>query len=108
MSELVNHYKILGVHKESTREEMKVEYRKRARVAHPDSGGGSAEAFNALSQAYKLLTDDYKRQKFDKALLREFTLCAKCFGDGFYTRQITFIQKEKLICNECDGAGVIM
>ena len=58
-------YDTLGVRKTATKDTIQKAFRKRARKAHPDAGGDPVE-FQAIHQAYKVLTDDTKREKYDQ------------------------------------------
>jgi hypothetical protein len=57
-------YDILGVARDAGEEQIKVAYRKRAKAAHPDSGGDT-ETFSQLQKAYELLLDPVRRKVFD-------------------------------------------
>ncbi|NTJ68425.1 DnaJ domain-containing protein [Agrobacterium rhizogenes] len=57
-------YDILGVARDAGEEQIKAAYRKRAKAAHPDSGGDT-EAFAQLQKAYELLLDPVRRKVFD-------------------------------------------
>ncbi|CAN7602167.1 J domain-containing protein [Rhizobium rhizogenes] len=57
-------YDILGVGRDASDEQIKTAYRKRAKGAHPDSGG-DAEAFGRLKKAHELLLDPVRRKVFD-------------------------------------------
>ncbi len=62
-------YKILGVKKEASAEEIRSAYRKLAKTHHPDLNPGNKaaeERFKAVSAAYELLSDAEKRAKFDR------------------------------------------
>jgi len=57
-------YGILGVQKGASAEEIKRAYRKEALTHHPDRGG-SKERFQALGEAYDILSNDDKRDQYD-------------------------------------------
>jgi DnaJ family protein A protein 2 len=58
-------YKILGVPKTATPDEIKKAFRKHALKEHPDKGG-DPEKFKELSTAYEVLSDGEKRKVYDK------------------------------------------
>jgi len=58
-------YKILGVKRTAARKDIHKAYRKKAKTAHPDSGG-SEEAFNELVLAYSVLSDQGCRSRYDE------------------------------------------
>ena len=62
-------YKVLGVEKKATPDEIKKAYRKLARQYHPDRNPGDAKAeerFKEISEAYDVLCDAEKRKKYDR------------------------------------------
>ena len=62
-------YKILGVKKAASAEEIRSAYRKLAKKHHPDLNPGNKQAeesFKSISGAYDLLSDAEKRGKFDR------------------------------------------
>jgi len=63
-------YKILGVGKSASVDEIKKKYRSLARELHPDKTKGDAaleEKFKAVSEAYDILSDGKKRAEYDQA-----------------------------------------
>ncbi|MGW5366634.1 molecular chaperone DnaJ [Actinopolymorpha pittospori] len=63
-------YKVLGVSKDASAEEIKKSYRKLARQNHPDANRGDAKAeerFKEVSEAYSVLSDPAKRKEYDEA-----------------------------------------
>lgn len=60
----MDYYKILGVNKNSSPEELKQAFRRLAMKHHPDKGGDEAE-FKKINEAYAVLSDDQKRSNYD-------------------------------------------
>lgn len=50
-------YRALGLDTTATAEEVKRAYRSKVKEVHPDTKGGSEEAFKRVNQAYETLTD---------------------------------------------------
>lgn len=66
--EYKDYYKILGVSKNATEEQIKKQFRKLANQYHPDKNPGdkSMESkFKEINEAYEVLSDKEKRQKYD-------------------------------------------
>lgn len=68
-----DYYKILGIGKQATEEEIKKAYRKRALVHHPDRHANSTEEekkeqerkFKEVGEAYTVLSDPAKKSRYD-------------------------------------------
>ena len=60
-----NPYRILGIKKSATEEEIKLAYKKKAHKHHPDKGGNQDD-FQKITNAYELLMDPVKRAHYDK------------------------------------------
>ncbi len=66
-----NYYEILNVKTTATADEIKKSFRKLAKQYHPDQNPNDekvAEKFNEVSEAYKVLSDEDERKKYDDRL----------------------------------------
>lgn len=59
-------YKILGVSKNASQDEIKKAYRKLAHQHHPDKKGGNEARFKEINEAYQTLSDTDKRARYDQ------------------------------------------
>ena len=68
MPEKKDYYEVLGVPKDSSEKDIKGAYRKLAMKYHPDRSEepDAEEKFKELSEAYAVLSDPEKRQKYDQ------------------------------------------
>lgn len=64
-----DYYDVLGVSKDASEDEIKKAYRKKAMKFHPDRNSDDPEAerkFKEASEAYEVLGDEQKRQRYDQ------------------------------------------
>ena len=69
MAEKRDYYEVLGVEKNASAEDIKKAYRKKAIQYHPDKNPGDKEAeekFKEAAEAYEVLSDPQKRQRYDQ------------------------------------------
>ena len=67
--EFIDYYKILGIEKNATADDIKKAYRKLARKLHPDLNPNDKEAnkkFQRVNEANEVLSDPEKRKKYDQ------------------------------------------
>ncbi len=60
-----DYYNLLGVSKDASADEIKAAFRKKAHEHHPDKGG-DAEKFKEINEAYQVLGNAEKRQRYDQ------------------------------------------
>ena len=70
-----NYYKILGLNKGATEDDIKKAYRKMALKFHPDKNKDSdaEERFKEIAEAYEVLSDNKKKYKYDNTSRRNST-----------------------------------
>lgn len=61
-----DYYEVLGVNKSASDDEIKKAFRKAAVKHHPDKEGGDETKFKEASEAYEVLKDSQKRQRYDQ------------------------------------------
>ncbi len=61
-----DYYKILGVEKSASKDEIKKAFRKLAHEYHPDKSSGDTVRFKEINEAYQVLSNEQKRQQYDK------------------------------------------
>ncbi len=67
--DLPNYYEILGVSRDATQEKIKNKFRELVKKTHPDkTKEDSEEEMVELNRAYEVLSDEERREKYDKYL----------------------------------------
>lgn len=61
-----DYYEVLGVGKNASADEIKKSFRRLAVQYHPDKEGGDEAKFKEINEAYEVLKDDKKRQRYDQ------------------------------------------
>ncbi len=68
-----NFYEILELNSDSKISEIKTNYKKLAMIHHPDKGGNS-ETFKGIAEAYRILSDEKSKAKYDKEILSNINI----------------------------------
>jgi curved DNA-binding protein len=120
--EYKDYYKTLGVGKDAKPEEIKKIYRKLARQYHPDLNPGnkaSEDKFKEINEAYEVLSDPAKRQKYDQFGSQwqqytgsggrpqdfDWTRWTNRPGGGTHTRTMTQEDLEQMFGGSFTGSG---
>src|SRR5882672_1130296 len=61
-----DYYEVLGIDKGASADEIKKAFRRAAIQYHPDKEGGNEEKFKEVNEAYEILKDPSKRQRYDQ------------------------------------------
>src|SRR5690242_2711334 len=61
-----DYYEVLGVPKNASADEIKKAFRRLAVQHHPDKEGGDETKFKEINEAYEVLKDPSKRQRYDQ------------------------------------------
>lgn len=89
----MDYYKVLGVGKDATKDDIKKAYRNLAKKYHPDKRNGdpsSEEKFKEINEAYSVLSDGTKRRNYDfggSSASRDFSSQFEDFFSGFHSRR---------------------
>lgn len=83
----MNLYQILGVNSTDSEDVIKKAYRKAVKECHPDTHPGDKKAeerFKKLAEAYSILSDKEKREKYDESILKKENVREKTRHSGKY------------------------
>jgi molecular chaperone DnaJ len=61
-----DYYKILGVEKAASQDEVKKAFLKLAHQYHPDKNGGKDDKFKEINEAYQVIGNEQKRKQYDQ------------------------------------------
>jgi tetratricopeptide (TPR) repeat protein len=113
MAEKSNHYELLGVTAESSKDEIKQRFYALARKFHPDRHASRSDwaeslqqLMGAANQAYDVLSDDQKRAEYDQrqalsqretaedeAIRENIRLAAACRADNNFAGSVVWMRK---------------
>lgn len=93
-----NYFEILGVSRNATTPEIRAAYRKLAKKYHPDASDNSsesAERFREISEAYRVLSDEAERERYQRMGHSAYT------SQTDFTRNAYHSEDEDLHCGRC-------
>ena len=127
----MDYYKLLGVAKNATPEEIKKAFREKAKKYHPDINPSSQELFKKITVAYETLIDPEKRKIYDRQIKKQkkTTFIEKIYHllgftekpvkgrdihlkidisveEGFYGKEKSIFYQRKEHCEICKGTGL--
>lgn len=83
---MTDYYQVLDISRSANADEIKKAYRKKALQYHPDKNPGDSAAekkFKEISEAYEVLSDDQKRQIYDRHGKEGLAGASSMGGQGF-------------------------
>lgn len=109
---MINFYKVLGLHRQSSHDEIKQAWRVHARATHPDrpeGDGGNHESFIQGSRAYNTLVNSTTKYTYDRSLELTGARCSTCAGSGFRARSKGGFSGTHTMtpCVTCEGCGFV-
>jgi molecular chaperone DnaJ len=89
-----DYYDVLGVGKDASADEVKKAFRRLAVQHHPDKEGGDETKFKEINEAYEVLKDPSKRQRYDQfghaGVGGSAASDGNPFGGGFNGQNVNF------------------
>ncbi len=127
-------YRILGVPKDASPEEIKKAFREKAKKYHPDLNKEHSDYFKKITEAYHTLIDSEKRKQYDSSIVSNQLKIKTVFeeklaeflgftskpqkGSDIYTKMFITLEegysgtvkkisyKRKISCGNCNGTGI--
>jgi curved DNA-binding protein CbpA len=62
----LNPYEVLGINPNSSFNDAKIAFKKKARIYHPDRIGGNTQEFQRITKSFMLLVEEFKKREADK------------------------------------------
>ena len=93
-------YSVLEVSRDATPDEIKENYLRLALLHHPDKGGNKNK-FKEIATAYKILSDEKKKNKYDSSLSNTYLDLIKTSD-----RDISYHKSDKYIKSDANGKEI--
>lgn len=103
----MNPWKILGVHRKSSDEEIQKAFKSLCTQHHPDAGGNTQD-FQLIKAAYDNIKNSKARNNFITKYLYKNKNCSFCEGAGVKYKSKGFTEKIYTPCTSCGGSGFII
>lgn len=101
---IIEAYKVLGIHQLMSDEDVKSVYRALCMKHHPDRPGANMEEFKLIQQAYAELKGVAPRTRIERMKILGLE-CPVCRGRGVKTKQKGWQNLNVGPCDNCGGAG---
>ncbi len=108
--EFKDYYKVLGVNRDATQDEIKKAFRKLAVKYHPDKNPGNKEAeakFKEITEAHEVLGDPEKRRRYDQ-LGENWNRAEGETYDDWFTRNANIFRGEDTYSFTTDAEEIFM
>lgn len=103
---MLNPWKVLGVHRTSTQQEIREAYLSIVRKVHPDMKKGNHDKCAAANDSYAVLTDKKRTNEVVRHMMLHYTLCQTCRGTGAkFSGKLS--NRKAYACKPCGGSGMI-
>ena len=102
-----NAYEILGVHHQSTTEQVRAARMQLAAKFHTDRWNDprAHDCMARINMAGDTLLDDKVHAKYRALKFGGMTICLACKGNGYTWRQVKVNTREETVCGKCNGSG---
>ena len=108
---MINPWRVLGVHRQSTEDDVRTAYIELAKRLHPDVKGPAyrdTNLFPTVNEAYQILKDNKRQSIFIKDMIIRNRECTTCKGVGATYKSTSITSRTFKACSTCGGAGVII
>lgn len=92
-------YDALGVDRKADRAEIRKAYRRKSKKTHPDAGG-SVESFAIISLAHDVLTDEWRRKRYDETGAAESAKVDNSLGEAIQAA-VSAMDEALTVCANC-------